>query len=133
MLNGNRTSQVAGADSVSASPGFTWGRSGNATSSTYLLNDTVPSNISGRLIPLNDSIISEIFVTCQNNATCVIAVERRVGAVYTELATITLTAERKKVVSYSVGVDYLDEICVKVKSGSLQNPVVGVVVKGDST
>ena len=44
----------------SASPGFTYGRSGNLPSSTWLLNDTVPCNQSGRVNYLNNCFIKKM-------------------------------------------------------------------------
>lgn len=132
MRSGNRSSLIPGADQLAASPGFTWGKSGNVSSNTYLVNDKVPSNTSGRIIPVT-GLLTEIFVTGQNDTTVTIAIEKRNGSTLTEIATITLTSQRKKIQSYTdVSLSYGDELAVKVKSGSIKNPVVGVVVKGDS-
>jgi hypothetical protein len=51
---------------VSASPGFTWGRSGAIPAGTYLQNDTVPSNTSGRVVFLLNAKITRVFVANQN-------------------------------------------------------------------
>lgn len=135
LLHGSRSDQIGGADSIAASPGFTWGKSGNIGSGTYLLNDTVPSNRTGRLVPTYDSIISEVLVAGEygNTYTCTIAIEKRNGASFTELCTVSLSAERIKVESFSCLVAREDELAVKVKSGSIKNPVVGVIIKGDSS
>jgi len=132
MWHGNRGGQPPGSSSISASPGFTWGVSGNVSSGTYLLNDTVPSNRTGRLVPLYDGIISEVFVANEDSNTFTIAIEKRSGASFIELCAVSVTSARIKVQSFEVSVDYEDELAVKVKSGSCKNPVVGVVIKGDS-
>jgi len=122
-----------GADQPAASPGFTWGKSGKVGPSIiYLLNDTVPSNITGRLVPIDDAIIAEVFVSNELNNTFIIAVEKRVGAVFVELLTISLIAQRTKIQSFAVSVTRGDELAVKLKSGSAKNPVVGVIIKGDT-
>ena len=123
----------SGADSVSASPGFTWGRSGKAVSGAYLINDTVPSNLTGRIVPLYDGLIDTVFVASENADTFVIAIEKRVGAVFTELCTVTVTAARTKIEYLTnINVAYGDELACKIKSGSCKNPVVGIIIKGDS-
>lgn len=131
---GLRSAQISGSSSIAASPGFTWGKSGNVTAGAYLLNDTVPSNLSGRIVPVYDGIIEEVFVACEDTTTVVFAVEKRTdpGPTYTELLTISLTSERVKLQSFTVSASRPDELCVKVKSGSAKNPVLGVIIKGDS-
>jgi hypothetical protein len=134
-LYGNRDAQIPGSSANSASPGFTWGKSGTVGAGTYLLNDTVPSNLSGRLVPVYDGIISEVFVSGEYGSTytCTIAIEKRNGASWTELTTVSLSSERIKVQTVSsVTLTREDEIAVKVKTGSIKNPVVGVIIKGDS-
>ena len=47
---------------VSASPGYTYGGSGNISNNTWLLNDTVPSNKAGRSIFLYNAKLLSVFV-----------------------------------------------------------------------
>jgi len=115
---------------TSASPGFTWGKSGNVSAGAYLLNDTVPSNLAGRIIPIGNGKIAEVFVACQDNATCILSVEKRSGVSFIELLTISLTTQRNKVQAYTVSVSKGDELTTKVKTGSIKNPVIGIVIKG---
>lgn len=134
VLHADKGGQLPGADSISASPGFTWGKSGNVgPSSVYLLNDTVPSNKAGRLVPLEDGLITEVFVAVELNATVTFAIEKRVGASFVELLTISLNgSERTKVNTYEVSVVKADELVCRLKSGSAKNPVIGIIIKGDS-
>jgi len=127
--------ELCAAVDVSASPGFTWGRSGNGIAATsYLLNDTVPSNQSGRMVPLTGEIVT-VFVANANSNTFDITIQRRTGpGTFTDLATISLTAERVKTetLGVPVAVSLNDEIAVKVSSGTCDYPVVGVVIKGST-
>lgn len=132
MLRADRGGEVPGSSSNAASPGFTYGRSGNLSSGTYLLNDTVPGNKSGRVVMLYDAVITEAFIAVENNTTCVLSILRRTTGSYAEIGTISLTAERKKVITLNIPVDREDEIAIQVKSGSCKNPDVGLVLKGDS-
>jgi len=116
---------------ISASPGFTWGKSGSV-SNTYLLNDTVPGNTAGRLSPV-DGFITTIFVSCEIATSTVIEIQRRTaGPTFTILATVTLSAERKKTVLLAVqpAVAKNDELMIKVTGPSIKNPVIGLIIKG---
>lgn len=117
---------------VSASPGFTWGRSGQTNAGTYLQNDTVPSNQTGRIVPISTAEISKVFVANEASNTFSINVLKRIGVgSFTTLATISLVAQRVKTQSFTgVSVALGDEIAVQVASGSCKNPVVGIVILG---
>ena len=125
--------EVANRVAVSASPGFSWGRSGNSSAGTYLQNDTVPSNITGRLVPVSSGSITTVFVACDIDATFTIVVERRVGNTFTQIASVSVTASRKQTFSgLNVPVTLNDEICVKIGTGSAQNVVVGLIIRGSA-
>lgn len=115
---------------ISASPGFTWGRSGNAPTSTYLLNDSVPSNVVGRIVPISTGVIAQVFVASENADTWVLAIEKRSGVTFTEIGSVTMTAQRTITQAVSISVSLGDELALKVKSGSCKNPVVGLIIKG---
>ena len=119
---------------VTASPGFTWGDSGNVSSGSFLLNDTVPSNKAGRAVPLKDAKITKVFVTNEITNTFDVQILKRLGpGSFSVLTTISLTAQRKKVQSYTnVNVDEEDELAVRTAVGSCKNPVVGVIIVGSN-
>ena len=126
---------VATSVNVSASPGFTWGKSGTANANAYLENDTVASNLSGRLVPF-DGYISEFFVNNRNStAGRVLEIMRRRPAqtgTWTTIATMSLgVGEPEKVRSFTVTVLREDELAVRVAPGSaaFKDPIVGVVIK----
>jgi hypothetical protein len=117
---------------VSASPGFTWGDSGNINSGTFLLNDTVPSNQAGRMVPLKSGEITKIFVANQDANTFTIEILKRTGpGTFSSLTTVSVVAARTKVETKSgVSVAENDELVCKVSAGSCKNPVVGVIIRG---
>jgi len=121
--------------SVSASPGFTWGRSGNVNSNTWMLNDSVPSNVSGRTIFLNDAIIEKVFVANQD-ATSGIIIE-----IYshdgdeinlTLLGSVTTVATRSNtfVVSFAIALNKQLSMKLSNTSSNGKNLVAGVLIKG---
>ena len=134
MLRADKNTNLPGASSIGASPGYTWGKSGNLTSNTYLLNDTVPSNLTPRGVSLTSVVLSKIYVKGEIGLTytTTLAVERWTGAAFVEIATISLAAQRTKSQSYTVSLPDEPEIAVKIKSGSIKNPVVEIIFKGDS-
>lgn len=116
---------------ISASPGFTWGDSG-VIKNSYLLNDTVPSNLAGRLSPVNGSLTT-IFVTCENPTNAVVEIRRRVGAVFTTIVSQPMGGVRKLTVSlpFPPTVAKNDELSCFITNGpSLKSPVVGVIIRG---
>ena len=116
---------------ASASPGFSFSRSGTTLSGTYLQVDAVPSNQAGRIVPLNSGFVTDVFVSCQNASTFTIDFQKRVGATFTTFLTITITNSRKLTQSLTgVPVTLGDEICARVGSGSVANVVVGMIVRG---
>ena len=130
-----RVQQIA---AVTASPGFTWGKSGNVSSGTFLLNDTVPSNKAGRLVPLKNGFITKVFFAAELDATCTLQILKRVAPgstilSFTELTTVTLSAQRVIVETKSgVAVDEEDELATRISSGSCKNPTVGVIIQGSN-
>lgn len=130
-----RYDNPSGADINAVSPGFTWGKSGTIPKGAYLLNDTVPSNVAGRIVPVYDGIISEAFISIQNTSTVSFDIQKRVGSVFTTVLTITITAARVDVQSFSTSVSRLDELVCRVSPTSAnkpQNPVIGLIIKGDT-
>jgi hypothetical protein len=122
-----------------ASPGFTWGRSGT-TRNTYLSNDTVPSNLSGRVVTLQGNITS-IFVANQNAGDKFqVQIQKRVGNTFTTVATL-LADGTSRIYSGTVlaAVGIGDELCCYIQgSGTISgvsltgatNPVCGIIIQG---
>lgn len=124
--------EIKGTALATVSPGFTWGRSGNTTTNTYLLNDTVPSNLAGRIVPFA-GYIDKVYVSCENADTFTVTIQKRSGITFTDLCSVSLTAERVKVSSpLGITLSSLDELAVKITAGSCKNPIVGLVIKGST-
>lgn len=120
---------------VSASPGFTWGRSGSVVANAYLLNDSVPSNTSGRVIFLSSAVIQKIFVANQNATAGIvfnIYTHDGNGINLTLLGSVTTTAARTHTFTVSYSVALNKQVAVRVASGSVTatNPVVGCLIRG---
>ena len=112
-----------------ASPGFTFGKSGTVKN-TFLLCDTVPSNLAGRIIPANGQI-TEIFGACEDVTSGVITVYKRVGAAFNPLTTLTFSSQRKDIeYKTDVNVSAGDEIAAAVTTGTFKNLVFGFQVRG---
>ncbi|MCP3684543.1 MAG: hypothetical protein GY861_17900 [bacterium] len=116
--------------SVSASPGFTWGRSGNVASGTWLLNDTVPSNKAGRLNFLIDAEVISIFVSSETVSTFDVSVYEHSGGVPSLVGTVSVVAQRGGDFTVSLPLTTGQEIAVQISSGSAKNPQVGLIING---
>lgn len=117
--------------SVSASPGFTWGRSGNAPASTYLSNDSVPSNIAGRKVPVATGVITTVFIDSEEISTFDIAIFKHPSP-FTILATVSVVAAKggNFTIPIPPTVTDLDILGAQVSAGSCKNPVVGIIIRG---
>lgn len=115
---------------ASASPGFSWGRSGAIPANTYLLNDTVPSNITGRVVPLTTGTIRRAVIACGTASTFDVKVQKRSGVSFVDLFTVSVSAARTSVSTQSQSVTSGDELAVLVSSGSTDNLVVSLIMVG---
>lgn len=123
--------EVANEVDTSASPGFTWGSSGNVTSGSWLLNDTVPSNKAGRSIFLTTATLEYVFVRCELASTFDIKVYEHDGTTYTLITTVSIAAARSgDFVIASLPLTTGKELAMQLANGSAKNPVVGCVLKG---
>lgn len=117
-----------------ASPGFSFGRSGNVAAGAYLLNESVPSNVTGRPIDLTSGRITQVTISNELTNTFTIELEEHDGTTYTSLGTYTVTAARgASYSSLNVALSPNKEMAAKVSAGSGKNIVVTVYVKGDAT
>lgn len=130
-ITGNATTDTIDFSvSASASPGFSWGRSGAIPTNTYLLNDSVPSNVTGRVVPLTTGTIKKAVIACGTSSTFDVKIQRRSGASFVDLATVSVSAARTKVQTLSVSVSSGDELAILVSSGSTDNLVVSLIMVG---
>lgn len=117
---------------VSASPGFTWGRSGNIVSGTWLNNDEVPSNKAGRTVALTSPIITQVFVANEDVNTFDIGLYEHQGneVGLTLLGTVSVVAARSAVFTVSISATSGRQLATRISSGTAKNLVIGVQLKG---
>jgi len=119
---------------ASASPGFTWGRSGNTSSGTWLLNESVPSNKAGRTIVLGASKVVKLFSASEDLDTYTLKLYWHEGnsVNLTFLTTLTVTASRTgNSGTISVSVPNNKQLALYLDTGSAKNIVAGIVMQGD--
>ena len=118
----------------SASPGFTWGRSGNLSTNTWLLNDTVPSNKAGRTVMLANVHIASVFVASEELNTYDLSIyEHECDEInLTLLHTVAVTASRTEQFTVNVSITQNKQLAARVTDGSAKNLVAGLVIKGDA-
>lgn len=115
-----------------ASPGFSFGRSGNITNG-YLDNESVPSNTTGRFIGLANARMIGVNVNNENANTFSVVIEERIGSTFTVIGTFDVVSARgQSFVGLSVNLTTGSEMACRISSGSCKNPVVTVFVKGDA-
>lgn len=122
--------------SQSASPGFSWGKSGNLSTNTWLLNDSVPCNKAGRTITFNNAKIVRIFSASEDLDTYTLTIYEHEGneVNLTSLTTLVVSASRtgdSGTISINVTTDM--QLAVRVTSGSVKNLVVGMILEGENT
>ena len=121
--------------SVSASPGFSFGRSGNTTAGTYLQNETVPSNLSGRWVYINSAIIKHVYVSNETSTTYTIEVlyHDGGGVGLTSLGTVTVVAARGGDFPVSWAVPTGKQIAIRMSpstANASKNIVCGLQLQG---
>lgn len=120
---------------TSASPGFSFGRSGNLAANTWLQCETVASNRAGRWVYISDAAITNVFVACEDVATFDVAVYSHDGdeVNLTLIGSVNVSAARggKFTVSLPVATD--KQLAIRIENGSAKNAVVGLALAGVST
>lgn len=122
---------------TSASPGFTWGRSGTVTPNTWMLNDSVPSNTSGRTNFLLNAEIQKVFVANEDaTAGITLGIYSHEGdeVNLTLLGTVITAAARSNIFTVVYPIALNKQIAIRVLPGSAtaKNIVVGVLIKGST-
>ena len=117
----------------SASPGFTWGRKNNITPGTWLENDGVISNVSGRTIGMVGAKIKKIQMANGAVNTFDISIYEHDGVTFTLLTTVTFTAVRFESKDLDVAVTQGKQIAIEMSSGNANNLEVGLLLSGTYT
>lgn len=119
---------------VSASPGFSFGRSANVGLNTWLVvTGSVPSNKAGITVALANPEITQIFVGNEDISTFDITVYEHEGdeVNLTSLGTVSVVAMRSDTFDVSFSVTSGRQLAVRVTSGSAKNLNVGLQLKGN--
>jgi hypothetical protein len=120
---------------TSASPGFSFGRSGQTTAGTYLQNETVPSNVSGRWVYINGAVVERVFISNELTTTFKIEALYHDGneAGITSIGTVTVTAAKGGVFAVNWPVPTNKQIAIRVatdSANSAKNIVCGLQLSG---
>ena len=120
---------------ASASPGFSFGRSGNVSGNTWLRRPgNVPSNRAGVTIPVANPVVSEVACSNRNIDTYTLEIWEHEGNLTNDnlLGTITVTSARGGVFNVNFPSSKGKQIAVRLASGggSVRDLGVDVVIKG---
>lgn len=117
---------------TSASPGFSFGRSGNLPAGTWLSCETVPSNASGRYVYINSAYIKRVFVSNELTNTFDISVYYHYGneAGLTLLGTVSIVSALGGAFSVNWAVPTGSQIAIQISTGSAKNAVAGLELSG---
>ena len=127
--------EIKNSIATSASPGFTYGRSGNLPANTWLLNDTVPCNKSGRINFLSSASIVKIFIANELPDIIKIGIYSHDGNEInlTLLGTVTTAAQNSNTFTVAFAVALGKQIAVKIEGDTAsggKNMDVGLQLKG---
>jgi len=117
---------------ASASPGASWGQGGNISSGTFLANEGVPSNKSGRTIFLSNATIKKLFTSSETLDTYTLQIYQHDGDEInlTLLGSVSVVAARTGSFTLNISVTTGKQLAIKLSSGSAKNIVVGAILKG---
>jgi len=140
VSNGFNSSDIQGAieeSGASASPGFSFGRSGRVGGGTWLRRPgNVPSNRAGVTIPINNPIVSEVSCSNRNTDTYVLEIWEHEGNLTNSvlLGTVTVTNSRGGVYSVNFPTSKGKQLAIRLASGGgfVRDLGADVVVKGNA-
>lgn len=127
--------ELARSAAVTASPGYTWGKSGSLNKGDYLLNDTVPSNLAGRPIFLYNAELIAVYGVSELAKTFELEVYEHDSVTFVLKYTISFTAQRLKFENIAVPVPMTNgkEMAIRIGTGSLERPknmTAGIIMRG---
>ena len=117
---------------VSASPGFSFGRSGNIPANTWLNNETVPSNKAGRFVYISDAAVTKVFVSSEEIDTYDVEVYWHEGdeVNLTLMGTVSIVSSRGGAFTVNFPVPTSKQLALKVVNGSAKNIIAGLQLRG---
>ncbi len=122
---------------ASASPGFSFGRSGNVSAGTWLRRPgNVPSNRAGVAIPINNPIISEISCSNRNIDSYTLDIYEHDGnsVNLNLLGSVSVTSARGGIFTVSFPSTKGKQLAVRLApgSGSVRDLGADIVIKGNA-
>lgn len=121
---------------VSASPGFSFGRSGNLSNNTWLRRPgNVPSNRAGITIPVQNPVIKRIACSNRNIDTYDVLIYEHEGnsVNLTLLTTVTVVAARGDIFDVDIQATEGKQLAVRLgNSGSVRDLGVDIILKGNA-
>ena len=120
---------------TSASPGFSFGRTGVCSAGTYMQCETVPSNVSGRWVYINSAEIRRVFMANELATTYTMEVTYHDGNAVGEvlLGSVTITAAKGGEFFVTWPVPTNKQIAVRVAASTANSPkniVIGLELRG---
>lgn len=121
-----------------ASPGFNYGRQGFVSVNTWLLNEGVPSNRTGRVINITDPVAQVVSVSNRNTATFTVTFFEHDGNLVnlSTLGSITVTSANSNTNNISVNLTQGKQLAARltnIASGTVRDLVVQIIVKGTTS
>ena len=118
---------------TSASPGFTWGRSGNSPDGTYLLHQGVPCNISAIPMALRKGVVTTLYFEQEDPLGFDFHLFSK-PAPFTTIFQHTFAAATFGVYIIPVDqrpyVDNLNRLGVQILNGTAKNIIAGILAIG---
>lgn len=119
----------------SASPGFSYGRSGLIGVNTWLLNETVPSNRTGRTVSISSPVVKKVAIANRNISSFEVTFYEHEGnsVNLNTLGSVNVVNSRSAEFTVSVPVTQNKQIAVRltdISSGTVRDLVVGLIITG---
>lgn len=118
----------------SASPGFSFGKSGNSPSGTWLQCETVPSNVVGRYIYINSPVIKKVFLGNETSTSYTVSVYQHDGNLVNQtlLGSVVVSGSLGAVFSVNWAATTGKYLGLYISAGSVKNVVAGLELAGSS-
>lgn len=120
---------------TSASPGFSFGRSGKLPANTWLSCETVPSNKAGRYVYIANAVVTKIFVSNEKISTFDVKLYYHYGdeVGLTLLGTVSIVAARGDDFTVNYAVPTGSQLAIRIGTGDAKNAVTGLELQGTNT
>lgn len=109
-------------------PAFTLARQGAVGINTWLLNDGVPSNLTGIRI-FTPSNLTRVFVESSQPSTYEITIYQHDHVIFTVLTVLTVSSAYGNELTVDIPLTLGQSIAARVTSGTANDPVVGLILE----